>query len=372
MFKTKFSDRHVMALFDQNSWLGAELETLLLFIIFGGILSGLILLYFLRKEGSDSLTFKLIVRIVLLFFPIAWLGLSAGVNFQGAADSTDAMINVVVTLLISFVLIVYFTSSLRGVLTTHISRLNEVANVVALGDLRTPQLFKDASKDDLFKPFYNSFSHMLEQLRSLINNILGMSEQVAAHAEEIAAASNEVSSSSTSISSIMEHISQGTQRQVTKVEEAEAAEKSFEDTIDESFDQLFEGIEHVQEISEATNLLALNASIEAQRAGEYGRGFGIVASNVRRLAEDAHTYSSDIVNILYDVESKVKESQKNISKSISEIRGVSEEVASSSTEVSASTEEQAATLEEMSAVTQQLANLATSLESSLKRFRVTK
>ena len=70
MFKTKLSNRDVMALFDQNSWLGAELETLLLFIIFGGILSGLILIYFLRIHESFQLIFAyLIFLIQFVLFP---------------------------------------------------------------------------------------------------------------------------------------------------------------------------------------------------------------------------------------------------------------------------------------------------------------
>jgi methyl-accepting chemotaxis protein len=73
---------------------------------------------------------------------------------------------------------------------------------------------------------------------------------------------------------------------------------------------------------------------------------------------------------MFEIENKIKGSQRNISHSIGQIREVSEDVASASEEVSASAEEQAATLEEMSAATQQLANLAIQLEDTLKNFKI--
>lgn len=363
-----------MVIFDANGYLGTSWVNLIIFILSGAVIAGITLLYFWRKEGIDSLVFQLVFRALWLFAPIAWIGLSIGSNLKnvdilkGGAQSNDAILNIALTFAISFVLIIFVSGRFTQVLRNYISSLNDVALTVAQGNLKNPAQFIRTDSNDIFSPFYRSFTKMLEELRSLIQDVLRASERVAGNSEEIAASSEQISASSGSISSIMENISQGSQKQVQKVLDATEAEKDLQNTINESFERIFESIQLVQEISEETNLLALNAAIEAQRAGEAGRGFSIVARNVRRLSDDTRNYSDEIVNLLYDVEAKIKNSQTSISDTIVDIRNVSEEVAASSEEVSASAEEQAATLEEMSAATQELANLAVELEQTLKRF----
>ncbi|MCY3413789.1 MAG: hypothetical protein INQ03_19250 [Candidatus Heimdallarchaeota archaeon] len=361
-----------MAILDETSWLGTDYVDLFIFLASGAFIAALVAGYFkiFKKEKSDSLTFKLILRTLALFLPISWIGLSVGSNMKSGVPVEGGVVNIILTLIISLTLILIITNNFTKVLKAEIEKLNKVAAVVAKGDLRTPEFFKNTSSNDIFYPFYLSFAKMLEQLRNLIRSVLQASEQVAGNAEEIAASSSEVSTSSGSISSIMENISHGSQRQVEKVEDAVKAEKSLQLIIEESFEQIYESLELVQEISEETNLLALNASIEAQRAGDAGRGFGIVANNVRRLSDDTRTYNDSIGELLFEVENKIKASQQNISRSIGQIRGVSEDVAASSEEVSASAEEQAATLEEMSAATQQLANLSMQLEETLRNFKI--
>ena len=166
-------------------------------------------------------------------------------------------------------------------------------------------------------------------LKSIIKNAESVAINIANIATELSASSSEVNAASEEIAMTAQEVAEDSKEIMT------------------SAGSIKEVMTIITSISEQTNLLALNASIEAGRAGEHGRGFSVVAEEVRKLAEES------------------KDSVKRTGGRIGQIVDKIEATTAGMESISSSTEEQTSSMQEISATAKKLESLADDLKNSL-------
>jgi len=192
-----------------------------------------------------------------------------------------------------------------------------------------------------------------EELLSTSGDLASSAELTAKQASAVSAASEEVSRNVSQVSaaavqmrSSIEEIARGASEAAATaaaaVATAEAATSSVR-KLGESSAEVGEVVNVINSIAEQTNLLALNATIEAARAGEAGRGFAVVASEVKDLARSTATATEDIARKIEAMQSDTAAAVA----AINEIAGVIRKINDLQSAIASAVEEQSATTNEI-------------------------
>ena len=196
-----------------------------------------------------------------------------------------------------------------------------------------------------------------ERAQELTTMVAAASEEASTNVQSVASATEELSSS---INEIGRQVQELARMATDAVGQARATNDRVSE-LSKAASRIGDVVELINTIAEQTNLLALNATIEAARAGEAGRGFAVVASEVKALAEQTSKATGEIGQQISGIQAATQDSVN----AIKEISGTIEKLSEISSTIAAAVEEQGAATQEISRNVQQAAEGTQQVSSNI-------